>query len=47
LTRARLGDYVGLNPAHEILLVPGKNPPLLGSHGGLLPDEVLVPLIIV
>lgn len=46
LTRNRLGDFVALNATHEIIMTPSKSEPLLGSHGGLLPDEMQVPLIV-
>jgi hypothetical protein len=49
LTRERLGDCLALNATHELIMaVPRQSrEPLRGSHGGLLPDEMLVPLIIV
>jgi hypothetical protein len=46
LTRERLGDYLALNATHEMIVTPSKGEPMRGSHGGLLPNEVLVPLII-
>jgi hypothetical protein len=46
LTTERLGDYLALNATHEMIVTPSKGEPMRGSHGGLLPNEVLVPLII-
>ena len=37
-----------INNTHELIMaVPPKNrEPLRGSHGGMLPDEMIVPLIV-
>jgi predicted AlkP superfamily pyrophosphatase or phosphodiesterase len=46
-TRRRLGDYVGVAFADDVLQYeaqPGE--PLLGHHGGLTPDEMRIPLIL-
>ncbi len=45
-TRARLGDYLGVALAADTLSLP-PDTPMIGFHGGLLPDEVRVPLVIV
>jgi predicted AlkP superfamily pyrophosphatase or phosphodiesterase len=49
LTRERLGDFFAMNATHELIMAvpPRSREPLRGSHGGLLADEVVVPLIIV
>ena len=48
-TRRRLGDYVAIALADDVLLYEpdAKLMKLIGFHGGLLPDEVRIPLIIV
>jgi hypothetical protein len=48
LSRRRLGDFLGINNTHELIMaVPPKHrEPLRGSHGGLLADEMVVPLVI-
>jgi hypothetical protein len=44
-TRRRLGDYIALSDGASVILHrPGD--PIVGYHGGLLPDEVRVPLIV-
>lgn len=50
--RARIGDFVGIAPDRDVLLYrPAEKPTgtelLLGYHGGLLPDEVRIPLVVV
>lgn len=45
-TRRRLGDYVGVALEASIVSAPLERP-MIGFHGGLHPDEVLVPLIVV
>jgi hypothetical protein len=51
VTRERLGDFVALSRGPHVLLYrPGEEPTgterLRGYHGGLLPAEVLVPLVV-
>lgn len=50
-TRARVGDFVAVPEGRRVLLYrPGPDPTgterLIGYHGGLLPDEVRIPLIV-
>jgi hypothetical protein len=45
-TRARLGDYLGIALDDDTLSLP-PDTPMIGFHGGLLPDEVRVPLVVV
>jgi hypothetical protein len=44
-TRRRIGDYLGIALGTSILSLP-LDKPMVGFHGGLQPDEVLVPLVI-
>ena len=51
-TRARLGDFVAISHARRVILYrPGERPTgtelLRGYHGGLLPAEVRIPLVVV
>ena len=44
--RRRLGDYVGIALGPDMLSLPLERP-MIGFHGGLMQDEVRVPLIVV
>ncbi len=44
--RRRLGDYVGIALDADMVSLPLERP-MLGFHGGLMPDEVRVPLVII
>lgn len=51
VARARLGDFVALSSGPDVLLYrPGPEPTgvekLVGYHGGLLPPEVQIPLVV-
>ncbi|MCA8923549.1 MAG: alkaline phosphatase family protein [Planctomycetes bacterium] len=50
--RQRLGDFVAVAHDRDVILYrPGERPTstelLVGYHGGLLPDEMLIPLILI
>jgi hypothetical protein len=48
-TRSRLGDFVGLSSQGEAIVYGPEKPiaSMRGYHGGLTPDEVRIPLIVV
>jgi len=48
VTRERIGTAIGISSEpRRILIEPcGKCGEQIGSHGGLLPEEMLVPLVI-
>lgn len=52
--RARIGAFLAISPGLDVLLPrpPGRDEPtglerMVGFHGGLLPDEVRIPLVVV
>lgn len=45
-TRRRLGDYVGIALRPNTVSLPVETP-MIGFHGGLMADEVRVPLVVV
>jgi hypothetical protein len=47
-TRSRLGDFMGLSSAGEMLIYKPDTgiAAMQGYHGGLTPDEVRIPLIV-
>jgi hypothetical protein len=47
---SRVGDYTLMFAEHHAILnsFSGREPPdMLGHHGGVSPDELLVPLIVI
>jgi hypothetical protein len=46
-TRRRIGDYVGIALADDVLMYePKQDDKLRGHHGGLTPDEMRIPLVL-
>jgi len=46
-TRRRVGDYVGIALADDVILYePKRDDELRGHHGGLTPDEMRIPLVL-
>jgi hypothetical protein len=46
-TRRRWGDFVAIGPGRDAVRYAPPAEPMLGYHGGLRPEEVRVPLIVV
>ena len=47
LSKLRAGDYIALSVTKGLFTLSGQIKQVRGMHGGLLPDEMFVPLIII